>query len=353
MVVLNLFQRPFGLQVGHDGLAAGEAVQARILARQLIHHALGVHDLEDGQAVAPADLEVVGVVGRGDLQGAGAEVFFNIGVGQQGDFAARARQQQGGAMEGLVALVFRVHGHGDVAGDGLRAGGGHGDEGARLALHLVLDVVELAVGLLVLRLDVAEGRAAAGAPVDDVVALVDEALVVEVDEGLLDRLAQARVHGEALIAPIHAGPQAPQLPHDGGAALFFPLPDFFQKLLAAQVVAGLAFLGQFALHHVLGGDAGMIAAGNPQGIQAVHAGMAGQQVLQGVVQRVADVKAAGDIGRRDDDGKRRLGRGGVAGKIAALFPQLVPALFHFFGIVLGRKFWHGASRRGGRRIKKG
>ena len=75
--------------------------------------------------------------------------------------------------------------------------------------------------------------------------------------------------------------------------------------------AALLALGQLALDHQLGGDAGMVHAGLPQHVLAPHALEAGQRVLQGVVQGVADVQPAGDVGRRDDDAER-LGVGPAA-----------------------------------------
>ena len=50
-------------------------------------------------------------------------------------------------------------------------------------------------------------------------------------------------------------------------------------------------------------DARMVGAGHPEGVVAAHAVVAGQDVLQGVVQCMADMQHAGDVGRRDDDGK--------------------------------------------------
>src|SRR5690606_41430546 len=42
--------------------------------------------------------------------------------------------------------------------------------------------------------------------------------------------SQAVVHGEALARPVHRTAQAPDLPGNGAAGLFLPLPDLFQEL---------------------------------------------------------------------------------------------------------------------------
>ena len=63
--------------------------------------------------------------------------------------------------------------------------------------------------------------------------------------------------------------------------------------------------GQLALHHHLGGDAGVVGPGQPQRRRPAHALEADQDVLKRVVERMADVQRPGHVRRRDDDGERR------------------------------------------------
>jgi hypothetical protein len=67
-----------------------------------------------------------------------------------------------------------------------------------------------------------------------------------------------------------------------------------------------ALLLELARHHHLRGDAGVIGAGLPQRVIALHAPPADQHVLQRVVERMTQMQAAGDVGRRDDDAIGRL-----------------------------------------------
>ena len=88
-----------------------------------------VEDVDPVQAVAQADLEVVEVVGRGDLDHAGAELPVHVVVGDHRDLAVDQRQDHRPADQVLVALVLGVHRHGGIAQHGLGAGGGHDQEG--------------------------------------------------------------------------------------------------------------------------------------------------------------------------------------------------------------------------------
>ena len=133
---------------------------------------------------------------------------------------------------------------------------------------------------------------------------------------------------------------------DGAAGFGFPFPHLADEVFAAQVVAADALFGQLALHHNLGGDAGVVGAGNPAGVVALHAVVAGQAVHDGLVEGVAHVQGAGHIGRRQLDAKGRFAEVHVRLEIAGAFPARVPMVFQItrfeafgkFHVVLMRNF---------------
>ena len=100
-------------------------------------------------------------------------------------------------------------------------------------------------------------------------------------------------------AALFANPiaQGADLVEDAVTVVFAPLPHALDEGFAAQVLTGLAFLGQSALHHVLGGDAGVVYAGNPEGIVALHPLHAGHDIRCRVALGMACMQAhAGRIG---------------------------------------------------------
>ena len=109
--------------------------------------------------------------------------------------------------------------------------------GASRAVRFVADVVHRAGLVLVLDLVVGEGRAAGGAPVDQVLALVHEAPLVERDEDLAHRLGQALVEGEALAAPVAGGAYLLELLLDDVVVLVGDLPGLLDEFLAAELAA--------------------------------------------------------------------------------------------------------------------
>ncbi len=97
--------------------------------------------------------------------------------------------------------------------------------------------------------------------------------------------------------------------------------------LAAEVVASLLFfLKQPALDDGLRGDAGVVGAGHPERVEALHPLHADENVLQRVVQGVAEMEGAGYVRRRNDDcvDWTRISRIGVGVEVAALFPEGIP-----------------------------
>ena len=108
-------------------IACLEPVQAVELRSGARDPAGGVHDGGHRQVVPQADLEVVGIVGRGHLDRAGAELRIYVAVGDDHDVALQERVRKRGADQVPVALVVGVHRDRGVAEHGLDPGGRHHD----------------------------------------------------------------------------------------------------------------------------------------------------------------------------------------------------------------------------------
>ena len=375
-VVLDPLEQPLGLEPLDDGLARGQAVPARERPRLGRHPAVLADHRHLGQLVPPAHLEVVGVVGRRHLDGPGPEPGVDEPVRDHRQLAADDGQAQLPAHEAAVAVVVGMHRHRGVAQHRLRPRGGHrhpvargragagpgavagpgvrpaldrvgGAPGVRPALGRVggalgagagadpgvgpvlghagvAHVVEPARLLLVHHLEVGQRRPAPGAPVHDVLAAVDQPFAVEGDEDPPDRPRQVVVQREALAAPVDRRPQGAHLARDGAVALPAPRPHPLQERLAAEGVAVGPVLGELLLDDVLGRDAGVVGARQPQHVVAGHPLPAAHDVRQGLVEGVADVQHPGDVGGRQHHAERRAGRRRIGAEGAARLPELVP-----------------------------
>src|SRR3546814_12046502 len=81
------------------------------------------------------------------------------------------------------------------------------------------------------------------------------------DEMFDDRLRIRGVHRERFARPVDAGTHATDLAADRAGRKFFPFPDFFDELLAAEVeTCRLAGKLEIALDDTLRADAGAICA---------------------------------------------------------------------------------------------
>ncbi|MBA7666668.1 hypothetical protein ES703_74749 [subsurface metagenome] len=72
----------------------------------------------------------------------------------------------------------------------------------------------------------------------------------------------------------------------------------------------------------------MVDAGQPERRFAHHAVPAGQNILHGGGQRMAEVQLAGDVGRRHDDNEGFFIRVNFWLEIALVHPEPVPLLLH-------------------------
>ena len=258
---------------------------------------------------------------RRDLQRSGTELDLDGLVGDHRDPALGERDTCPLADEVTEPLVLRVHGHRDVGEDGL---GPHRryPHGAA-ALELVGQLVELALPLLTVNLEVGQNGLAERVPVDDPLLAVDLALLVELDELQPHGRRQSRVHREAQPVPGGADPQPLQLGDDDAAVALLPLPDTLHEGLAAEVVARGALGLECPLDHDLRRDARVVAAGLEQRLVAAHALVADERVDDRVVEGVSKVERPGDVGRRDHDREGRLVALGVR-RERPLAPALSP-----------------------------
>jgi len=372
-VRLGFDQQAEGFQLREYPLTRLEAVEADEALGRCIVEVRGVGEQVDHrQAVALADRVIVEVVRRRDLDHPGAEGAVDVVVGDDRDRAVAERQVHLPADEVGVARVLGVDHHRDVAQHRLRAGGGDHQVIARFAqglvavgVHLdmlvggihqrVADRPQLAAFLLAHDFEVGDRGLQHRVPVDQLLAAVDEPLLVQLHESLDDGLGRHRVHGEDAARPVARAAQAAHLALDGVAGFPLPRPDLLDELLAAESVAGLALAGQMEIprDHHLGGDAGMVGAELPERVEAAHAVVADERVHQRVLEGVAHVQRAGDVRRRQQDTVGGL-RGITGGfEEAGGLPVGVP--FRFEGAGLEALVHAARDRRFGpvKRSKKG
>ena len=343
------------VEIGDDPSARLEPVEVAIgVGRGVVDPGVGIQNIDHLQPVALADLEIVEIVRRGDLDRAAALLGIGIVVGHDPQAPADQRQDGVPADQVPVAPVFRMHGDGGIAQHGLRPGRRHDDVPALFAFNRVAQMPEMAVDLALLDLEVRDRGVEFRVPVDQPLVAVDQAVLVELHEDAQHGTGQALVHGEALARPVAGRAEPAQLFQDRAARLFAPGPDLLDEGLAADRLGVAVFrrhaaverdplLRQHPLHHHLGRNAGMVGAGLPQHVAPLHPVEADQDVLDRVVEGMAEMQAAGHVRRRDHDGVgfaigRRIGP-----ERARRFPAVVLPALHGFGPV--GLVQHGALRR--------
>ena len=339
-----------GAQVLEHALARDVAVEPAVLRRRVVVDGRGQREDRDRlEVVALADFEVVEVVRRRDLHATGAELAVDHRVGDHRNRPAGQRQRDLLADERGVALVLGVHGHGDVAQQGLGARRRHDD--ARMwimsSVHRrIADLPQAAVFLLGFDLEVGHGRLQLRVPVDEPLAAVDQALFVQLHEGLDHHAGQLLVHREVGAAPVDRIAKPAHLPEDRSAREFLPLPDLRVERVAADRRAARALRLELALDDDLRGDPRVIGARQPQRVEARHPVVARQRVHDGVVEAVTHVQQAGDVRRRQLDRERRPGRIGAGVEVAARFPYRRPPRLDGSGFKALGEFGAGGSVRG-------
>ena len=294
--------------------------------------------------MAGADLVVVRIVGGRHLHRARAHLRVGVVVGDDWDRPVHQGKHHLPSDGVLPATVAGMDGDARVSEHGLGPRGGHHHVGAAFESG-VADVPQPARGEDLLCLQVGDDAAASGAPVDHPGAAVDPALLVEPCESLEDRGGVPVVQGEAAALPVVAAAQLAHLVVDRLSIGLAPGPDALHQPVAAEVVAGQALLlEQLLLHLHLGGDPGVIGAGEHERLVPLHALAADDIVVDRVLHGMAHVQLAGDVGRRDGDAVRGPFRVRPGPEPARRLPAFVPAPLAALGVVpLGKLARHRIS----------
>lgn len=144
---------------------------------------------------------VVGIMRRSHFKATCTKFNIHIVILYHRNLAVDERHYHSLASEMLVLGVVGVDAHGSVSHDGLRSCGSHYGISV-LTHHLVAEIVQLAVFLLIYHLYVAESGLGLGVPVYHTLATIYETFVIEVNEHSDDALVAYVVHSECRAAPV-------------------------------------------------------------------------------------------------------------------------------------------------------
>ncbi len=312
-------------QPGEDPLVRLGLGQTRELAGFLVHQAVGTDHGQLGQSVVAADLVVLRIVARCDLQRPGAEVHLDALVCDHRHPPLDPGNDHVPADGRRIPLVLRVNSDRDVGEDRRRPDGR--DRHVPVSLgERIADVGERVVHVDVRHLEIRQRRQMEWAPVDDPVGAVDPTLVPQVDEEAHHRAHVGLVHREPLAAVVERRADAPELHHDLAAVLVQPFPDARLEGFAAEILARLPFGREVLLDRVLRRDAGMVIARLEEDVVALHPPRPDDRVRERELERVPEVQVTGHIRRRmrDREALPRWVRIGVVETFG--LPRLLPAL---------------------------
>ena len=86
-----------------------------------------------------------------------------------------------------------------------------------------------------------QSRLAAGTPVDDPIAAIDQSLFIEIDKYFPHRTRTILIHRERKARPVAGNTHLFHLFHDASAVFFFPCPGTLEKFFTADILFRQAF----------------------------------------------------------------------------------------------------------------
>ena len=335
VVIFDMIEIALGLKISDERLAAFKAIHADILrARELVHVAIIGHNIDLFETMALTYEEVVRIVSGRNLNDTSTELLLNIIVGENRNLAACERKNNVLTDNRGETLVLRIDRNSRIAGERFRTRRRNADIVlVKLALRTkrapcdrIANVPEMTMIRLMLNLVIRESRTATWTPVYDVVALVDEALVVKLGKDLRNSLRATLVERKALARPVGRIAEHTLLMNDRSAVLLLPLPDALNKRLAPKILTTLTLLAERLLNDVLGRNTRVVGTGKPKSILTLHTAPPDENILNRLVERVAHVKNTRHVRRRDYYGIA-LAIARLLMKITILLPKRIPLCF--------------------------
>src|SRR6202011_707298 len=126
-------------------------------------------------------------------------------------------------------------------------------------------------------------------PVNHPATAVNQTFLIKVDKNALDRRHVATIKSVTLTRPVTRTTQSLQLFDDDAAVFILPFKHALEKFFATKIVTSHALVFPKPLFDGgLSTDAGMVHSGQPQHFESLHPGTPGENVLNGIVQNVAE-----------------------------------------------------------------
>ena len=194
-VIFDFHQKPELLQFFHNSLPAFHRIHAGKASGVLVHGTVVVGNGDDLKVVPLGNFEVVRIMGRRHLHGAGSKIHFHIFVSHDGNFLVHNGQNHFFTHQFRIALIRRIYSHAGIAQHGFRTGCCNNHAFAAVGAGIT-DMPQMAGLLFVNNFSVTQSAAACGTPVDHPLSAIDHALFKQAYEDFAHGLAASFIHGE-------------------------------------------------------------------------------------------------------------------------------------------------------------
>ncbi len=231
----------------------------------LSHGAVIINNFDPLKPMGLSQSKIIGVVGRGHLKSTGTKGGIHIAIFDNGDDTVGKGKPYSVFRQLFITVIIGIDSHSRIPEHGLGPGRGHHKPFFTVyaVFKGISNVIKKAVLLFMLHFKICEGGTAAGAPVYNVLSLVNESILVKPDKNFSHGIGQALIHGESFPVPVTGCPQPFELMDNSTAGLFTPFPHRFNKFFPSQLIPCYPLLRKISLHNILGCNAGMICTWHP------------------------------------------------------------------------------------------
>lgn len=238
------------------------------------------------------------------------------------------------ALQPFILRVIRIDTHRRIPHDGFRTSSSHHRIAAlSIPFHLIAEIIQLAMLLLINHLLIRESRKRLRVPVHHTHPAVNQTLVIEIHKHLDHTLASSLIHGESRTVPVTRSPQLAELLQDNPPVFLRPSPRMLQKLLTRKIRLLDTLLSQTTHYLRFRSNRSMVRTRHPARILTHHTRPTHQDILNRIIKHMPHVENPRHIRRRNHHGIRFTSVR-FRTKQLIIQPILVPFPLHIGRVIL-------------------
>ncbi len=300
IIIFNPDQVPCFLKLFFGKFFCLKSVYTYKESRPFAHCPIFIEDINNRQLMSEANLVVINIVSRSNLQASCTKFRINITVKNKWYLTICHRDNNFFSFQMLVSDIIRMCTNSSISEYCFRTCSCD-HYISFLSHYFVTDIIKFWFFICIINLFIWDRGHSLWIPVNHSYASVNKPLIKQIDKYFNYGIISFLIHREKRAVPVTWSAQPFKLFEDYTSMFMSPLPCMFQKLLTGKITFFNSFGFEFCNYFCFGSYWCMIGSRNPAGILPLHSCPSDQYILDSIVKHVTHVKYSCNVRWRNNN----------------------------------------------------